>query len=183
VDDAALDEYAAPGCPAGVPGTLTFASDARHNAPRGARAAGSQYIIDGLPLWVDRHVYPASWAAWPSGSAVLLDRYGIGRLALTFREHMDAAERNQPADRSPAERRALQAALIPIAGKYIARRSPDTPRLITLVGGLGTPAGTWEDRLATLRQLVDRHAGAGAGTRESTAAVHACLDIVGATLG
>jgi hypothetical protein len=183
VADAALDEYAAPGRPAGVPGTLTFASDARHNAPRGARAAGGQYIIDGLPLWVDRHVYPASWAAWPADSAVLLDRHGIGRLALTFREHMNAVERNQPADRSPSERRALQAALIPIAGKYIARRSPDTPRLITLVGGSGTPGGTWEDYLATLRQLVDRHAAAGAGTPESAAATHAYLDIVAATFG
>jgi hypothetical protein len=87
------------------------------------------------------------------------------------------------ADRSPAERRALQAALIPIAGKYIARRSPDTPRLITLAGGLGTPGATWQDQLATLRHLVDRHAAAGAGTPESTAAVHAYLDIVVATLG
>jgi hypothetical protein len=96
---------------------------------------------------------------------------------------MDAVERNQPADRSPDERRALQAALIPIAGKYIARRSPDTPRLIELVGGPETPEGTWEDHLATLRQLVDRHAAAGAGTPVRAAAVHAYLDVVAATLG
>src|SRR5262245_4945050 len=37
VDDASLDEHAAPASLAGVPGTLAFASDARHNAPRGAR--------------------------------------------------------------------------------------------------------------------------------------------------
>lgn len=37
VDDAALDAHAAPGRVAGVPGTLAFASDARHSAPRGAR--------------------------------------------------------------------------------------------------------------------------------------------------
>jgi hypothetical protein len=37
VDDASVDEHAAPGRLAGVPGTLAFASDARHNAPRGAR--------------------------------------------------------------------------------------------------------------------------------------------------
>ncbi len=183
VDDASLDEHAAPARLAGVPGRLAFASDARHNAPRGARVTSGQYIIDGLPLWVDRHVYPASWAAWPADSTVLSDRRGISRLAVTFREHMDAVEHEQPVPRGPGERRALQAALIPIAGKYIARRSPDTARLIELVGGPRTPGGTWEGHLATLRQLLDGHAVTGTGTPESIAATHAYLDIVAVTLG
>jgi hypothetical protein len=183
VDDPFLDEHAAPGRLAGVPGTLAFASDARHNAPRGARVASVQYIIDCLPLWVDRYVYPASWAAWPADSTVLLDRRGIGRLALTFTEHMNAVEHEQPVPKSPAERRALQAALIPIGGKYIARRSPDTPRLITLVGGPRTLEGTWRDHLSTLRQLLDGYAAAGTGTPESVAATHAYLNLVAATLG
>jgi len=182
VDDASLDEHAAPARLAGVPGTLTFASDARHNAPRGARASSSQYIIDSLPLWVDRYVYPASWAAWPADSTVLSDRRGISRLTLTFAQHMDAVERNQPAPRDPDQRRALQAALIPIAGKYIARRSPDTPRLIELTGGPRTHGGTWAGHLATLRQLLNAHAATGAGTPQSIAATHAYLDIVAATL-
>ena len=181
VDDASLNEHAAPGRLAGVPGTLALASDARHNAPRGARAVSEQYIIDGLPLRVDRYVYPASRAAWPADAAVLSDRLGISRLALTFTEHMDAVEHEQPAPRDPGERRALQAALIPIAGKYIARRSPDTARLIELAGGPRTPGGTWEGSLATLRKLLDVHAGA--GTPENIAATHAYLDIVAATLG
>jgi hypothetical protein len=138
--------------------------------------------IDSLPLWVDRYVYPASWAAWPADSTVLSDRRGIGRLALTFAQHMDAVERNQPAPRDPDQRRALQAALIPIAGKYIARRSPDTPRLIELTGGPRTHGGIWAGHLATLRQLLDGHAAAGAGTPQSIAATHAYLDIVAATL-
>jgi hypothetical protein len=183
VDDASLDEHAAPGRLADVPGTLAFASDARHNAPRGARAASETYIIDGLPLRVDRYVYPASRAAWPADSTVLSDRRGIGRLAVTFREHMDIVEHEQPAPRGPGERRALRAALIPVAGKYIARRSLDTPQLIALVGGSRAPEGTWEDHLATLRQLLDEHAATGTGTPESIAAMHAYLDLVAATLG
>jgi predicted nucleotidyltransferase len=182
VDDASLDEHAAPDRLAGIPGTLAFASDARHNAPRGARVASGQYIIDGLPLWVDRYVYPASWAAWPADSTVLLDRRDIGRLTLTFTEHLNAVEHEQPVPKSPGERRGLQAALVPIGGKYIARRSPAAPGLITLVGGPGTLEGTWPDHLATLRRLLDGHAAAGAGTPESIAATHAYLDLVAATL-
>ena len=53
--------------------------------------------------------------------------------------------------------------------------------LITLTGGPRC-ARTWQDHLATLRQLLDGHSAAGAGTPESTAATHAYLDIVAATL-
>ena len=56
---------------------------------------------------------------------------------------------------SPAGRRARQAALIPIAANRIARRSPDTPRMIELVGGPTTAGGAWVSYLdlvaATLR--------------------------------
>jgi hypothetical protein len=76
-----------------------------------------------------------------------------------------------------------RAALIPIAGKYIARRSPDTPQVITLVGGPGTPEGTWDDHLATLRHLLNGYAATGTVTPASVAATHAYLDIVAATLG
>jgi len=114
---------------------------------------------------------------------VLLDRRGIGRLGQTFAEQMGAAERNQPAPRSPGDQRALRTALIPIAGKYIARRSPDMPLMITLVGGPAAPGGSWEEHLATLRQLLDGYTLAGTGTPESIAATHAYLDIVAATLG
>ncbi|MGD0560977.1 MAG: hypothetical protein ABSA93_39140 [Streptosporangiaceae bacterium] len=41
VDDSSLDEHAAPGHLAGVPGTLALASDTRHNAPRGGRPSAS----------------------------------------------------------------------------------------------------------------------------------------------
>jgi predicted nucleotidyltransferase len=181
VDDSSLDEHAAPGHLAGVPGTLALASDTRHNAPRGGRASSEQYIIDGLPLRVDWYIYPASWAAWPADSAVLLDRRGISRLAVTFAEYMGAAEHEQPVHRTPDELRRLRAALIPVAGKYIARRSPDTARLIALAGGPKVGDESWEDQLTALRELLDGHAKT--EPPESIAAMHAHLDIVAETLG
>jgi hypothetical protein len=183
VTDEQVGEYAAPGRPAGVPGTLAFASDARHNAPLGVRATSEQYILDGLPLWVDRYVCPVSGAAWPADSAVVSDRRGVRRLALTFAEHLDAVEYNRPVPKGPAGRRALRAALIPVAGKYLARRSPDAARLIELVGGPRAPEATWADHLASLRQLLDRYAATGTGTPESVAATDAYLDLVAAALG
>jgi hypothetical protein len=139
VTDALVGEHAAPGRPAGVPGSLTFAVDARQNAPLGVRATSEQYVIDGLPLWVDRYLYPVSGAAWPSDSAVLFDRHGIGRQALTFAGHLNAAEHNQAVPNGPGEERALRAALVPVAGKYIARRSADAGRLVELAGGARAP--------------------------------------------
>jgi hypothetical protein len=128
VDDSSLDEHAAPGHLAGVPGTLALASDTRHNAPRGGRAFSEQYIL-----------------------------------------------------RTPDELRGLRAALIPVAGKYIARRSPDTARLIALAGGPKVGDESWEDQLTALRELLDRHAKT--EPPESIAAMHAHLDIVAETLG
>jgi predicted nucleotidyltransferase len=153
VADSSLDEHAAPGHLAGVPGTLSLASDSRHNAPRGGRAFSELYIIDGLPLRVDWYVYPASWAAWPADSAILLDRRGISRLAVTFAEYMGTVEHERPLPRTPDELRAQHAALIPVAGKYIARRSPATAQLVTLAGGPELPDRSWEDYLAALREL------------------------------
>jgi predicted nucleotidyltransferase len=181
VEDAALDEFAAAGRLAGVPRTLAFASDARHNALRGARAVSAVYLIDPLPLWVDLYVYPVSWAAWPADSALLFDRRDLRRLTVTFAEYLDTDEHDQAVPKSPAERTALQAALIPVAAKRIARRSPDTPPMIELVGGPAAADETWESYLAILRGLLDRYAPS--GDPGLIAATHAYLDLVAATLG
>jgi predicted nucleotidyltransferase len=181
VADAALDEFTDATRLAGVPGTLAFTSDARHNALRGARAVGAAYVIDGLPLRVDLYVYPVSWAAWPADSTVLFDRRGLPRLALTFAEYLDTAEHEEAVPKSPAERAALRTALIPIAAKWIARRSPDTARMIELVGGPAAAEGTWADYLTILRDLLGQHP----ATEDPAliAATHAYLDLVSETLG
>lgn len=89
--------------------------------------------------------------------------------------------RPQAVPKSPAERRALQAALIPAAAKRIARRSPDKRRMIELVGGPRAAEGTWADYLATLRELLGRHTAATAPG--AIVAMHAYLDLVAVTLG
>lgn len=84
VEDANLEDYAtADRLPSG-PGQLAFGIDARHNGPVGTRAVSAQYVVDGLPLWVDWHIHPVSLASWPSDSAVVFDRHGISRTSATL---------------------------------------------------------------------------------------------------
>ena len=68
-------------------------------------------------------------------------------------------------------------------GPRAPHRRSGTSRLIELAGGPATPSGTWQGHLATLRELLGRHAAAGTGTQESIAATRAYLDLVAATLG
>ncbi|WP_188197052.1 nucleotidyltransferase domain-containing protein [Nonomuraea sp. SYSU D8015] len=181
VDDACLDDYAEPGrLPAG-PGKLVLAFDARHNGPRGTRAISGQYVIEGLPLWVDWHIHPVSQANWPADSTVIFDRRGFGRLSATFSEQLDTGEREQATPKGPTDHRALRLALVPIAGKRIVRRSPETARMIEFIGGPYEPDAAWEDHLATLRQLLGGFAAL--GLPDSVAAGRAFLDLVEETLG
>jgi predicted nucleotidyltransferase len=180
VDDAHLDDYAVPDrFPSGL-GTLTAAFDARHNGPRGTRAVSGQHLVDGLPLWVDWHIHPVSQAGWPADSTVIFDRRGFDRLAATFAEHLSAGEHEQPTPKDPTEHQALRLALVPIAGKRIARRSPETAPMIEFLGGPYAPDASWQHHLATLRQLLDGFAAL--GLPDSVAAGHAYLDLVKETL-
>ena len=144
-------------------------------------ASPTKQASPGLPRWVDRYAYPRSWAARPADNTVLFDRRGLPPVAVTFGEYLDTVAHEQAVPRSLAERRALQAALIPIAAKRIARRSPDTPRMIELVGSPMAAGGTWESYLVVLRGLLGRYTAT--GNPGLIAATHAYLDLVGATLG
>ncbi|MBB5780805.1 nucleotidyltransferase domain-containing protein [Nonomuraea jabiensis] len=180
VDDARLDEYAAPNCLPSGPGQLAVAFDARHNGPRGTRAVSGQHLVDGLPLWVDWHIHPVSQAGWAADSTVIFDRRGFDRLAATFAEQLSAGDHEQPTLKSPAEHQALRLALVPIAGKLIARRSPGTARMIEFIGGPHAPDAAWKDHLGILRQLLDGFASL--GLSDSVAAGRAYLDLVEETL-
>ncbi|MEU6716476.1 nucleotidyltransferase domain-containing protein [Nonomuraea sp. NPDC046802] len=180
VDDARIDDYAAPGRLARGLGNATVVVDARQNGPRGTRAVSGQYLVDGLPLWVDWHVHPVSRASWPADSTVIFDRRGLGRLTATFSEYLNAGEREEATPKSPDEHRALRLALVPIAGKLIARRSPETARLIEFIGGPHAPDGAWKDHLAALRRLLGGFAAL--DLPDSVAAGHAYLDLVEKTL-
>ena len=147
VEDAHLEEYAVPGrLPAG-PGLLAFGIDARHNGPLGTRAVSAQYVVDGLPLWVDWHIHPISLASWPSDCTVVFDRRGISRTSADLYRGP-----HEPATaKSPDDQEAMRLALVPIAGKQVARRSPETGRTIEFLGGRRTPDGDWRDDVAVLR--------------------------------
>lgn len=180
VDDARIDDYAAPGrLPCG-PGELAVAFDARHNGPRGTRAVSGQYLVDGLPLWVDWYIHPASQAGWAADSAVVFDRRGFDRLSATFSEQLNAGEHEQATPTGPTDHRALQLALVPIAGKRIARRSPDTAQMLEFIGGPCAPDASWKDQLATLRRLLGGFTAL--GLPDSVAGGRAYLDLVEETL-
>lgn len=167
VDDGHLEEYA--DCLPRGPGRLAFAIDARHNGPIGTRAISAQYVVDGLPLWVDWHTHPLSLASWPPDCTVLLDRHGISR---SLTEHHGEHEPATP--KTPAEQEAMRLALIPIAGKQVARRSPEAARTIEFLGG--SSAGDWTDQVVALRQLLnqfDPHT-----HPDSLAAGHAYVDLL-----
>lgn len=169
VEDEHLDEYVVPDRLPSGPGRLAFAIDARHNGRLGTRAVSAQYVVDSLPLWVDWHIHPISLANWPPDSTVIFDRHGISPSLSEYRgEHEPATPKTLD------EQEAMRLALIPIAGKQLARRSPEAPRTIEFLGG--SPDGDWNDHVAALRQLLNQfdpltHA-------HSLAAAHAYVDLL-----
>lgn len=154
VDDAHLDDYATVDRLPSAPGQLTFAIDARQNGPRGTRALSAQYVLDGLPLWVDWHIHPISLAHWPSDGTVLFDRHTIPGTPATFSEYLNHDDHESATPKTPEAEQAMRLALIPIAAKQLARRSPETPQTIQFLGGPHLPDADWRAHLTALRQLV-----------------------------
>ncbi|MEV0167874.1 nucleotidyltransferase domain-containing protein [Nonomuraea fuscirosea] len=181
VDDADLDEYAVPGRLPSGPGVLAASFDARHNGPRGTRAVSGQHLVDGLPLWVDWHIQPVSRAGRPADSVVVFDRRGFDRLPVTFSDLLSTGEPEPPTPKEPADLQIARLAMVPIAGKRIARRSPETARMIDFLGGPYQPGASWRRHLAELRRLLDGFAPL--GLPASVAAGHAYLDLVADALG
>ncbi len=176
VPDTVLDGFASPDhLPAG-PGRLAFAVDARHNGPRGTRAVSAQYVIDGLPLWVDWHIHPVSLANWPSDSSVLFDRSGIACAGAGFSEYLARGGYESATPKSDEDLQAIRLALIPIAGKHLARRSPEAARTIEFLGAPYEPSAAWEAQLEALRGLLDDYAVL--RRPDSHAAAHAYLDLL-----
>jgi hypothetical protein len=59
-----------------------------------------------------------------------------------------------PAPTAANAHRLLQASLVPVAGKYVARRPPDAGRMVEFVGGLHAPGASPGEHLAMLRRLL-----------------------------
>ncbi|MEU4292786.1 hypothetical protein AB0E63_31565 [Kribbella sp. NPDC026596] len=132
--------------------------------------------MDGLPLWIDWHIHPLSLARWPSDSTIIVDRRAIDRTSATFSEYLTRGQHESATPKSSNDEQAMRLALVPIAGKQLARRSPETARTIEFLGGPHTPDGDWKDHLAALRQLLDQFATL--GRLDSLSAGHAYVDFL-----
>jgi hypothetical protein len=159
---------------------LCLGFDARQNSPRGTGAVSGQYVIEGLPLWADWYIYPVSRAGWAADAHVVFDRRGLPRLEHTFAGHLAAREPQAPAPKPTNAHRLLQIALVPVAGKHIARRSPGTARMIEFLGAPYLPGAGPREHLDAVRQLLARYRDD--GPKESLLAAGAYLDIVESVL-
>jgi hypothetical protein len=159
---------------------VMWSIDARHNAPRGARALGVRYLIDGLPLHVDWYVYPRSMAAWVADAKVIFDSDGLPRLNDTFSAFQEKRETQPPTLKSANAHRLLQVSLIPVAAKYVVRRSTGAGRMVEFVGGPYAPEAAANEYLAMLRSLLVRYRDD--APEEMLASASRYLDIVEAVL-
>jgi predicted nucleotidyltransferase len=132
-----------------------FVIDARHNGPVGTRAVSAQYVVDGLPLWVDWHIHPMSRASWPSDSAVLFERREISRTPAGFTAYLNQGEHEPAIPKSSPDEEALRLALVPIAAKQVARRSPEAAQTIAFLGGPLLADDDSHGQLAALHNLLD----------------------------
>jgi predicted nucleotidyltransferase len=156
-------------------------SDARHNSPAGATSMGATHIRSGLPLHVDLHVHPAARTRWPSDGRIVFERQAIGAGTLSFAE-LNASGPRQPASAKTADEvRRIHLSYVPIAGKYIGRRSPDACQMIRFLGQ--RPGFNARDPSAQLLALRDIAAGlSDPSWRRLSDAVTSYLDLVEAAI-
>lgn len=130
-------------------------SDGRHNSPAGAASVGATHIRSGLPLWVDLHVHPAARTRWPTDGRIVFQRRPIEEGAISF-DQLNASGSRQPATAKTADEiRRIHLSYVPIAGKYIGRRSPHACQMIRFLGK--TPDFSARDpaaQLLTLRRIA-----------------------------
>jgi hypothetical protein len=109
-------------------------SDGRHNSPAGATSVGATHIRSGLPLRVDLHVHPAARTRWPTDGRIVFQRRPIETGTLSF-DQLSASGFRQPATAKTADEiRRIHLSYVPIAAKYIGRRSPHAREMIRFLG-------------------------------------------------
>ncbi len=109
-------------------------SDGRHNSPAGATSLGATHIRSGLPLWVDLHVHPADRTPWPTDSRVVFERRPVTTGTLPFGEFNASGPRQPATAKTADEVRQIHLGYVPIAGKYVGRRSPRAVEMIRFLG-------------------------------------------------
>ena len=128
-------------------------SDGRHNSPAGAASVGATHLRSGLPLWVDLHVHPESRTRWPADGRVVFQRRPVEAGTLSFDQLNASGARQPPTAKTADEVRRIHLSYVPIAGKYIGRRSPKAHEMIRFLGK--TPGFSSRDPAAQLLALRD----------------------------
>jgi hypothetical protein len=109
-------------------------SDGRYNSPAGATSLGTTHIRSGLPLCVDLHVHPADRTPWPTDSHRVFERRPVKTGTLPFGEFNASGPRQPATAKTADEVRQIHLGYVPIAGKYVGRRSPRACEMIRFVG-------------------------------------------------
>lgn len=178
--DRALTRFAAE--PAAKPwAQADLLSDGRHNSPAGATSVGATHIRSGLPLQVDLHVHPAARTRWPADSRIVFERRPIETGPLSFDQLNESGPRQPATAKNVDEIRRIHLSYAPIAGKYIARRSPRASPMIRFLG----QAPDFSDGEPSAQLLALRGIAAGLADPSWTwlsDAVTAYLDLVEATV-
>jgi hypothetical protein len=129
-------------------------SDGRHNSPAGAASVGATHIRSGLPVRVDLHVHPADRTCWPTDGRIVLERRPVGTGALSF-DQLNASGSRQPAKAKTADEiRKIHLGYVPVAGKYVGRRSPRAGQLIRFLGEGPEADGDPAAQLLALRGIA-----------------------------
>ena len=130
-------------------------SDGRHNSPAGSASVGTTHIRAGLPLWVDLYVHPVARTSWPTDGRIVFQRRPIGTGTLTFDQLNASGPRQAATAKTAEEPRRIYLSYVPIAGKYIGRRSPRAGQMIRFLGQMpGFSAGDPAAQLLALRSIA-----------------------------
>jgi Nucleotidyltransferase domain len=109
-------------------------SDGRHNSPAGATSVGTIRVRSGLPFSVDLHVHPSARTLWPADGRVVFERRPIETGTLSFDQLNASGSRQTATAKTADEIRRIHLSYVPIAGKYVARRSPQACQMIRFLG-------------------------------------------------
>ncbi|MGH9224948.1 MAG: nucleotidyltransferase domain-containing protein [Acidimicrobiales bacterium] len=146
--------------PASAFGDAAIVLDMPQNGVAGGAFVSVTYVESGLPLHVDWYVCPQS-RPWPGNEP---DE--------SFASFLD---RNRSDDSNTPPRSEAILSMIPIAAKYVVRRSPQAPAVLALAGVDAPDSLDSERALTALRQVL-------AGLSESagvktSSAINALLDL------
>jgi hypothetical protein len=150
--------------------------DGRHNSPAGATSAGAIHVRSGLPFRADLHVYPLSLARWPADSRVVYEARPVETSVMSFTDLNSSGPRQPVTANTPDEVRIAHLAMVPVVGKYIARRSAAASRMIQFLGGISDAGDDPSAQLRSLRAVTVRLSHPGGGCLAD--AVERYLDVV-----